>query len=129
MTFHSFYQEKYFIFFLPTLAVFVLATDHGRNISLITFHLIAFYAMLNFDSKKFKTFENNKSFFVNLFLILFLFFYIFLWKMDQGAGFWLKGEPNSIFQNSLFSEIVRIFKIIYNYIDLNIIKLPRVIVG
>ena len=129
ITFHSYYQKKYFIFFLPTLAVFVLATDHGRNISLITFHLIAFYAMLNFDLKKFKTFENNKSFFVNLFLILFLFFYIFLWKMDQGAGFWLKGEPNSIFQNSLFSEIIKIFKIIYNYIDLNIIKLPRVIVG
>jgi len=129
ITFHSFYQTKYFIFFVPTLATFILATDHGRNISLISFHLIAFYSMLNFDLKKFKIFENNKNFFINLFLILFLFFYIFLWKMDQMAGFWLQGEPNSIFQSSLFSEIIRIFKIIYSYIDLNIIELPKIIVG
>ena len=124
--FHSLYQRKYFIFFAPALATFVLATDHGRNISLISFHLIAFYAVLKFDLKKFKIFENNKNSFVNLLLILFLFFYIFLWKMDQGAGFWLKGEPNSIFQSSLFSEIIRIFKIIYSYIDLNIIDLPKI---
>ena len=127
--FHSLYQKKYFIFFAPVLATFILATDHGRNISLISFHLIAFYAVLKFDLKKFKIFENNKNFIVNSFTILFLFFYIFLWKMDQVAGFWLKGEPNSIIQNSLFSEIIRIFKIVYSYIDLNIIELPKIIVG
>ena len=127
--FHSLYQKKYFIFFAPVLATFILATDHGRNISLISFHLIAFYAVLKFDLKKFKIFENNKNFIVNSFSILFLFFYIFLWKMDQVAGFWLKGEPNSIIQNSLFSEIIRIFKIVYSYIDLNIIELPKIIVG
>ena len=49
--------------------------------------------------------------------------------MDQMAGFWLRGEPNSIIQNSLFSEIIRIFKIVYSYIDLNIIELPKIIVG
>ena len=127
--FHSLYQKKYFIFFAPALATFILAVDHGRNISLISFHLIAFYAVLKFDLKKFKIFENNKNFIVNSFSILFLFFYIFLWKMDQMAGFWLKGEPNSIIQNSLFSEIIRIFKIVYSYIDLNIIELPKIIVG
>ena len=109
--FHSLYQKKYFIFFVPTLATFILAIDHGRNISLISFHLIAFYAVLKLDLKKFKIFENNKNFIVNLLSILFLFFYIFLWKMDQMAGFWLKGEPNSIIQSSLFSEIIRFFKI------------------
>ena len=127
--FHSLYQKKYFIFFTPALATFILAIDHGRNISLISFHLVAFYAVLKFDLKKFKIFEDNKNFIVNSFSILFLFFYIFLWKMDQMAGFWLKGEPNSIIQSSLFSEIITIFKIIYNYIDLNIIELPRVIAG
>ena len=35
------------------LATFILATDHGRNISLISFHLVAFYAVLKFDLKKF----------------------------------------------------------------------------
>jgi len=127
--FHSLYQKKYFIFFAPTLATFILALDHGRNISLISFHLIAFYAVLKFDLKKFEIFENNKNFIVNSFSILFLFFYIFLWKMDQMAGFWLKGEPNSIIQNSLFSEIIGFFKFVYSYIDLNIIELPKIIVG
>jgi len=127
--FHSLYQKKYFIFFAPALFTFILATDHGRNISLISFHLIAFYAVLKFDSKKFKIFENNKNFIVNSFSILFLFFYIFLWKMDQMAGFWLNGEPNNIIQSSLFSEIIRFFKFVYSYIDLNIIELPKIIVG
>ncbi len=126
--FHSLYQKKYFIFFAPALFTFILAVDHGRNISLISFHLIAFYAVLKFDSKKFKIFENNKNFIVNSFSILFLFFYIFLWKMDQMAGFWLKGEPNNIIQSSLFSEIIRFFKFVYSYIDLNIIELPKIIV-
>ena len=126
--FHSLYQKKYFIFFAPALATFILAIDHGRNISLISFHLVAFYAVLKFDLKKLKIFINNKNFIVNSFSILFLFFYIFLWKMDQMAGFWLKGEPNSIIQNSLFSEIIRFFKFVYSYIDLNIIELPKIIV-
>ena len=126
--FHSLYQKKYFIFFAPALATFILAIDHGRNISLISFHLVAFYAVLKFDLKKLKIFINNKNFIVNSFSILFLFFYIFLWKMDQMAGFWLKGEPNSIIQNSLFSEIIRFFKFAYSYIDLNIIELPKIIV-
>ena len=55
--FHSLHQKKYFIFFAPTLATFILAIDHGRNISLISFHLIAFYAVLKFDLKKFEIFE------------------------------------------------------------------------
>ena len=111
------------------LVTFILATDHGRNISLISFHLIAFYAVLKFDLKKFKIFKNNKNFIINSFSILFLFFYIFLWKMDQMAGFWLKGEPNSIIQSSLFSEIISFCKFVYSYIDLNIIELPKIIVG
>jgi len=48
--------------------------------------------------------------------------------MDQMAGFWLNGEPNNIIQSSLFSEIIRFFKFVYSYIDLNIIELPKIIV-
>ena len=125
----SFYQTKYLIFFFPTLATFILATDHGRNISLIAFHLIAFYGVQKINMKKIDVFKKNKNFFVNFFYILFIFFYIFLWKIDQMAGFWLKGEPNSIFQSSLFSEILQFFKFIYNYIDINFIELPKIIVG
>jgi len=110
------------------LATFILATDHGRNISLISFHLVAFYAVLKFDLKQFKIFikKVNKNFFLYLFLILFLFFYIFLWEMDQMAGFGLRGEPNSIFQSSLSSEISRFLKFIYNYIDINLTDLPKI---
>ena len=125
--FNSLYQRRYFIFFAPAIATFILATDHGRNISLISFHLVAFYSILKFNSNKIKIFDFNKNFFINLFLILFLFFYIFLWKMDQMAGFWLKGEPNSIFQSSLFTEIITFTKFIYNYVDVNIIELPKII--
>ena len=126
--FYSIYQRKYFIFFAPVLATFILATDHGRNISLISFHLVAFYAVLKFDLKQFKIFikKANKNFFLYLFLILFLFFYIFLWEMDQMAGFGLRGEPNSVFQSSMFSEISRFLKFIYNYIDINLTDLPKI---
>ena len=128
LIFHSIYQRKYFIFFAPVLATFILATDHGRNISLISFHLVAFYAVLKFDLKQFKIFikKVNKNFFLYLFLILFLFFYIFLWEMDQMAGFGLSGEPISVFQSSMFSEISRFLKFIYNYIDINLTDLPKI---
>ncbi len=128
MEFNSQYQKKYFIFFLPVLLAVIMTTDHGRNISLISFHLIAFYSILPFDLNKFHIFANkiNKIFLLKMLSILFLFFYIFMWKLDQMAGFGLRGIPNDIFQSSLFAEIIKFIKFSYEFIDLNIINLPEI---
>ena len=128
LKFHSQYQKKYFIFFAPTLLAVILTTDHGRNISLISFHLIAFYSLLSFDSNKFEYFikKIDKIFLLKIFSILFLFFYIFMWKLDQMAGFGLRGIPNDIFQSSLFAEIIKFIKFTYEFIDINIVNLPEI---
>ena len=69
-------------------------------------------------------------FFKNIFkkytIFIFIFFYIFLWKLDQVAGFRLEGKPNGIFKSSLFAEFVKLIKFIYTYVDLNIIDLPEI---
>ena len=128
LNFHSQYQKKYFIYFLPGLLTFILATDHGRNISLISFHLIAFYSILSFDLDKFEILKSkiNKIFLLKALSILFLFFYIFMWKLDQMAGFGLRGIPNDILQSSLFAEISKFIKFLYTFIDLNFFKLPEI---
>ncbi len=128
LKFHSNYQKKYFLYFVPTLISFILAVDHGRNISLISMHLIAFYSILLLDLKKFDLLRVriNKNFFIKAMLLVFLFFYIFMWKLDQMAGFGLRGIPNDIFKSSLFAELIKFFKFCYNFIDLNIINLPRI---
>ena len=128
LEFNSQYQKKYFIFFLPVLLAVIMTTDHGRNISLISFHLIAFYSILPFDLNKFHIFANkiNKIFLLKMLSILFLFFYIFMWKLDQMAGFGLRGNPNDIFQSSLFAEIIKFIKFSYEFINLNIINLPEI---
>ena len=128
LKFHSHYQKKYFIYFAPSILIFILATDHGRNISLISFHLIAFYSILSFNLNKFQFFKDkiNKIFLLKTFSILFLFFYIFMWKLDQMAGFGLRGIPNDIFQSSLFAEISKFIKFLYTFIDLNILELPKI---
>ena len=58
--------------------------------------------------------------------MLFVFFYIFMWRLDQYAGFGLRGIPNDIFKSSLFAEIIKFIKFIYIYIDHNIFNLPEI---
>lgn len=125
---NGFYRWGHLYFFLPTLICFILALDHGRNISLIATHLIAFYLILNFDKSKFKILENKIYTNINklVFLILFLFFYLFLWKLDQSAGFEFQGKDTTIFKSSLFAEIIKFIKLIYFYIDLYLIELPEI---
>ena len=90
--------------------------------------MIAFYSILSFNLNKFQFFKDkiNKIFLLKMFSILFLFFYIFMWKLNQMAGFGLRGIPNDIFQNSLFSEILKFIKFLYAFIDLNILELPKI---
>ena len=124
----NYYHRNYIYFFIPTLLSFLLALDHGRNISLLSTHLLAFYAILDLDIKKLdKIIEKiNYNFFLRCFLIIFLFFYIFMWRLDQMAGFGGADQINTIFESSLFAELNKLIKFIYTFIDLNITNLPKI---
>jgi len=128
LKFYSNYQKKYLVYFIPTLLCFLLALDHGRNISLISYHLIAFYLTLLIDTKKFVLLRDQlyKNFLARISVIMFLFFYIFMWKLNQTAGFGLRGIPSDIFQSSLFAELVKFVNFAYHFIDLNIVDLPEI---
>ena len=124
----GFYRWGHLYFFFPTIICFVLALDHGRNISLISTHLIIYYIILNYNNAKLKVLE--KKIFKNInkliLLILFSFFYLFLWKLDQSAGFAFEGKETTIFKSSLFSELIKFIKYIYIQIDLYLIELPEI---
>ena len=122
------YKKKYLFYFLPCILPFFLTTDHGRNLSLISVYLISFYSTLSFSKEYLKKLNKRigKSVFNTFLIILFTFFYIFMWKLNQFAGFGLRGIPNDIFQSSLFAEFSKLIKFLYNYIDLNIINLPQI---
>ena len=117
-----------FILFFPTIICFILALDHGRNISLVATHLIIYFVILKFNKAKLKKLEKEIYNNINKFtlLILFLFFYLFLWKLDQGAGFAFQGKETTIFKSSLFAEFIKLIKLIYFYIDLYLIELPEI---
>jgi hypothetical protein len=126
--FHTKYQSYYLYFFIPAIIPFLLTVDHGRNLGFISMYLVTFYSTLNFDKIKFTKQLNiicQNILFKSL-IFIFIFFYIFMWKLDQFAGFGLEGEPNDIFQSSLFAEFIKLIKFLYMYIDHNIIKLPEI---
>ncbi len=126
--FQSKYQKKYLLYFLPVLIPFVLTSDHGRNLAFLSFYLVIFFSILKMDIIKFKKEINLilKNLFKKYTIFIFIFFYLFLWKLDQVAGFRLEGKPNGIFKSSLFAEFVKFIKFIYSYIDLNVIDLPEI---
>ncbi len=126
--FQSKYQKKYLLYFLPVLIPIILTSDHGRNLAFLSFYLVTFFSILKIDILKFKKEINRilKNLFKKYAVFIFIFFYLFLWKLDQVAGFRLEGKPNGIFKSSLFAEFVKLIKFIYSYIDLNIIDLPEI---
>ena len=120
-------KTNYFYFFIPTLICF-LALDHGRNISLVANHLFIFYMTLNFNKIKFNNLaikiEKNLNY---IFLLaIFIFFYVFMWKLDQYAGFALQGKETTIFKSSLFAEFVKLINFSYYFIDTYIFNLPEI---
>ena len=120
-------KSSYLFFFIPALICF-LALDHGRNISLIANHIFIFYMTLNFNKIKFnnliKKIEKNINY---IFLLaIFVFFYIFMWKIDQYAGFGLQGKETTIFKSSLFAEFVKLMHYSYYLIDFYIFDLPEI---
>ncbi len=128
LQFKNRYQKNYIYFFIPSLFCFLLALDHGRNISLLATHLVAFFSVLTLDEKKLSIIKNkiNKNFLKTCSLIICIFFYIFMWRLDQMAGFGGREQINSIFQSSIFAEFIKFIKFFYSYIDLNIINLPAI---
>ena len=128
LQFKNRYQKNYIYFFIPSLLCFLLALDHGRNISLLATHLVAFFSVLTLDEKKLSIIKNkiNKNFLKTCSLIICIFFYIFMWRLDQMAGFGGREQINSIFQSSIFAEFIKFIKFFYSYIDLNIINLPAI---
>ena len=121
-------QRNYLIYFIPCLIPFFLTTDHGRNLSLISFYLIGFYSTLELNNKKLKILikQIKESLIQKLSILIFLFFYIFMWKLNQFAGFGLQGKHNDIFQSSLFSEFIKFVKYLYIFIDTNLISLSEI---
>lgn len=124
---------NYLYFFVPSLALFILALDYGRNINLILTHLLAFFSILDIDKKKLTKFTDGikKKFFLSKFLIIFLIFYSFMWYLPQGGGYSGIGDftgNSSIIKNTFLGELREIFMILFNYIDNNFIKLPRIVV-
>ena len=120
-------KKNYFYFFFPTLICF-LALDHGRNISLIANHIFIFYLTLNINKKNFlniqKKIQGNITYV--FLIILLLIFYIFMWKLDQYAGFALQGKDTSVLKSSLFAEITKFIKYTYYLIDLYYFDLPEI---
>ena len=55
----GFYRWGHLYFFFPTIICFILALDHGRNISLISTHLVIYYLILNYDNTKLKDLEKK----------------------------------------------------------------------
>ena len=128
LLFHSKYQKSYLYYFVPVLIPFFLTSDHGRNLSFLSFYFVIFCLSLKLNDlsliKKINSLKKNNL--NQIFLILFLFFYVFLWKLNQMAGFGLRGIPNDIFQSSLFAEFIKFIKYLYIYIDLNFYDLPEI---
>ena len=95
---------------------------------MLSFHLIAFYLILNIDEKKLNTFLKkirNNFYFLNLFYIFFL-FYLFMWILPQDAGFGGREQINTILRGSLFTEFKKFINFFYIFIDNYVIKLPEI---
>jgi hypothetical protein len=120
-------KYNYIFFFFPTFLIFI-NIDHGRNLSLLSFHLVAFYLMLYINGEKLKKFikqKRNNFYFINL-IYIFIFFYLFMWTLPQDAGFGGREQINTIFRGSLFAEFKKFINFLYIFIDNYIIRLPEI---
>ncbi len=127
------FKKTYLYYFIPSLALFVFALDYGRNLNLICTHLIAFYSILEFDNVKLDKFKSDlkNKFILNKVIIVFIIFYCLMWYLPQGGGYSGIADftgNSSILKNTLLNELRELFMIVFNFVDSNIINLPRIIV-
>jgi hypothetical protein len=120
-------KKNYILFFIPTLFIF-LNIDHGRNLSLLSTHLIIFYLVLDFNKFNLLNFFKiiKKNFYLKNFLYILIFIYLFLWVLPQNAGFGDKEQTNTIFKSSIFAEVIKAVKFIYYFVDKYFITLPEI---
>ncbi len=121
------FKFNYLLFFIPSLLIF-LNLDHGRNLSLLSFHLVAFFLVLKVDASKliqFIKYLRGNFFLINC-VYIFLFFYIFMWVLPQDAGFGGREQVNTIFKSSLLAEVLSFVKSSYIFINNHIITLPEI---
>ena len=125
---NNFNINYYFYFILPTFVIFGLMLDHGRSIHLILMHMLSFYLVLDFNQFKFEKIYYNlfNNFVTKNLIFIFLIFYLFFWYLPQGGGFTGIGNFSSLFKSGLMEKFLELFLIVYNFIDINIITLPRV---
>ena len=123
-------SNKYIFIILPSFLILFIMLDHGRSLNLLSVHIISFYLILKIDHKKLKNLfaKINDHFFYKKILIVFLTFYLNFWFLPQGGGFTGIGNFTTIFKGTLLNEIKIIFLIVFNYIDSEIINLPRIII-
>lgn len=125
---NKFNINYYLYFILPTFVIFGLMLDHGRSIHLILMHMLSFYLVLEFNKLKFEKvyYSLFNNFLIKNLIYIFLIFYLFFWYLPQGGGFTGIGNFSSLFKSGLMEKFLELFLIIYNYIDVNVINLPRV---
>tara|TARA_B110000971_G_C20013766_1_gene502881 strand:- start:928 stop:2211 length:1284 start_codon:yes stop_codon:yes gene_type:complete len=121
--------RRYQIILLPSLIILIPMLDHGRNFHMLSMHIIAFYLLLEFNEDKLKNlfFKIKKNYFLTKFLILFIIFYLNFWYLPQGGGFTGIGNFSTMFKGTLTNELSNVFSIFYNFVDSQIINLPRIV--
>tara|TARA_B100001142_G_scaffold304829_1_gene333286 strand:- start:517 stop:837 length:321 start_codon:yes stop_codon:yes gene_type:complete len=104
--------------------------DHGRSLNMFSLHLISFYLLLKVNYKKLNNLflKINNNYLLKRTFIIFLIFYLNFWFLPQGGGFTGIGGFSTMFKGTLTSELLNTFLIIFNYIDHQIINLPRIII-
>ena len=107
--------KNYFIFFIPCLFIFVAGADFGRWMNILSFHLLAFYFILNIDENK-KIAFNLRTW---ILVYICLFSYVFLWTLPEG---FMWGQK--VFHSSMFHSLYNLTLNTYHFINLNIIELP-----
>lgn len=122
--------KKYIIIILPSFLIFFIMLDHGRSLNMFSLHLISFYLLLKVNYKKLNNLflKINNNYLLKRTFIIFLIFYLNFWFLPQGGGFTGIGGFSTMFKGTLTSELLNTFLIIFNYIDHQIINLPRIII-
>jgi hypothetical protein len=126
----SLLAKKYLLIIFPSFAILLIMLDHGRSLHMLSVHMISFYLLLNFNKVELSDLllKINKNYFLPKIFILFLIFYLCFWHLPQGGGFVGIGNFTTIFKGTLTSELLEIFLIIFNFVDSEIINLPRIII-
>ncbi len=118
-----------FLFFIPSLSLFMFVTDFGRSMHMILIHLISFFCLLKIDKEKEKLFLKKLNFFNKNLIILAIIAYTNFWTLTHAVGWHtiINPEPalEGIEHSSLMKELKKIPYHTYVIVDKNIFSLPK----